>query len=64
MKKGKLISFKVLEILPHTVLADFNDPLAGIQVSMELEVMAMRDTSPEEIETAREAQVKRRIGCA
>jgi FKBP-type peptidyl-prolyl cis-trans isomerase 2 len=64
MKKGKLISFKVLEILPHTVLADFNDPLAGIQVSMELEVMAMRDASPEEIETAREAQVKRRIGCA
>ncbi len=64
MKKGKLISFKVLEILPHTVLADFNDPLAGIQVSMEFEVKALREASPEEIETAREAQVKRRIGCA
>jgi FKBP-type peptidyl-prolyl cis-trans isomerase SlyD len=64
MKKGKLISFKVLEILPHTVLADFNDPLAGIQVSMELEVKALREASSEEIETARETQVKRRIGCA
>ena len=64
MKKGKLISFKVLEVLPHTVLADFNDPLAGIEVSMEFEVTAMRDASPEEIEMAREAQVKRRIGCA
>jgi FKBP-type peptidyl-prolyl cis-trans isomerase SlyD len=64
MKKGKLISFKVLEILPHTVVADFNDPLAGIVVSMELEVTAIRDASPEEVEAAREAQVKRRIGCA
>lgn len=64
MKRGKLISFKVLEILPHSVLADFNDPLAGIQVSMDFEVTAMREASPEETETAREAQVKRRIGCA
>ena len=64
MKKGKLISFKVLDLLPHTVLADFNDPLAGIEVSMELEVTAIRDASPEEVEAAREAQVKRRIGCA
>ena len=64
MKKGKLISFKVLDLLPHTVVADFNDPLAGIEVTMELEVMAVRDASLEEVETAREAQVKRRIGCA
>jgi FKBP-type peptidyl-prolyl cis-trans isomerase 2 len=64
MKKGKLISFKVLDILPHTVVADFNDPLAGIEVTMELEVTAIRDASLEEVETAREAQVKRRIGCA
>jgi len=64
MKKGKLISFKVLDLLPHTVRADFNDPLAGIEVSMELEVTAIRDASPEEVEAAREAQVKRRIGCA
>ena len=64
MKRGKLISFKVLEILPNTVVADFNDPLAGIEVFMEFEVTAMRDASPEEIEMAREAQVKRRIGCA
>jgi FKBP-type peptidyl-prolyl cis-trans isomerase SlyD len=64
MKKGKLISFKVLDIFPRTVLADFNDPLAGIEVSMDLEVTAIRDASPEEVEAAREAQVKRRIGCA
>jgi len=64
MKKGKLISFKVLDILPHTVVADFNDPLAGIEVSMDLEVTAIRDASVEEVEAAREAQVKRRIGCA
>jgi len=63
MKKGKLLSFKVLDILPHTVLADFNDPLAGIEVSMEVEVTAIRDASPEEVEAAREAQVKKRIGC-
>ena len=63
MKKGKLLSFKVLDILPHTVRADFNDPLAGIEVSMEVEVTAIRDASPEEVEAAREAQVKKRIGC-
>jgi FKBP-type peptidyl-prolyl cis-trans isomerase 2 len=64
MKKGKLISFKVMDLLPHTVLADFNDPLAGIEVSMELEVTAIREASREEVEAAGEAQVKRRIGCA
>jgi FKBP-type peptidyl-prolyl cis-trans isomerase SlyD len=64
MKRGKLISFKVLEILPRTVVADFNDPLAGIEVTLEFEVTALRDASPEEIETAREEQVKKRIGCA
>jgi FKBP-type peptidyl-prolyl cis-trans isomerase SlyD len=64
MKKGKLISFKVLDILPHSVRADFNEPLAGIEVSMDLDVKAIRDASPEEVETARETQVKRRIGCA
>jgi FKBP-type peptidyl-prolyl cis-trans isomerase SlyD len=64
MKKGKLISFKVLDLLPRTVLADFNDPLAGIEVSMELKVTAIREASAEEVEAAREAQVKRRIGCA
>jgi FKBP-type peptidyl-prolyl cis-trans isomerase SlyD len=64
MKKGKLISFKVLDILPHTILADFNDPLAGIEVSLDLEVTAIREASSEEVKAAREAQVKRRIGCA
>jgi FKBP-type peptidyl-prolyl cis-trans isomerase SlyD len=63
MKKGKLISFKVLDLLPHTVLADFNDPLAGIEVSLEVEVTAVREASPVEVEAAREAQVKKRIGC-
>ena len=63
MKKGKLVSFKVLDMFSRTVLADFNDPLAGIEVSMDLEVTAIRDASPEEVEAAREVQVKRRIGC-
>jgi FKBP-type peptidyl-prolyl cis-trans isomerase 2 len=38
--------------------------LAGIEVSMELEVTAIREASREEVEAAGEAQVKRRIGCA
>jgi len=63
MKKGTLISFKVLEIGPDTVVADFNKPMAGISVSMDVEVMAIRDASDEEIEAAREAQLKKSIGC-
>ena len=63
MKKGTLISFKVLEIGADTVVADFNKPMAGISVSMDVEVVAIRDASAEEIEAAREGQLKKSIGC-
>ena len=63
MKKGCLVSFKVLEIGPETVVADFNEPLAGIFVSMDLEILSIRDASREEIGTASETQAKKAIGC-
>ncbi len=63
MKKGCLISFKVLETRPDTVLADFNRPLAGIRVSVDLQVLAIREAEKKEIDAAMEAQVKRSIGC-
>jgi FKBP-type peptidyl-prolyl cis-trans isomerase SlyD len=63
MKMGTLVSFRVLEIRPNTVLADFNKPLAGIRVSMDLEILEVRDAAQEEIREAREAQRKKSIGC-
>lgn len=63
MRRGSLVSFKVLEVRPETVVADFNEPMAGISVSMELEVTEVRQSSEQEIAKAREAEVKRRIGC-
>jgi len=63
MKRGVLISFKVLEIRPHSVLADFNKPMTGISVSMNLEVLAVRAASRKEIDSAKEAQNKKSIGC-
>jgi FKBP-type peptidyl-prolyl cis-trans isomerase SlyD len=63
MKMGTLVSFKVKEIRPQTVLADFNEPLAGIVVSMDLEVLALRDASKAELEEASERQMKKSIGC-
>ena len=63
MKQGCLVSFKVLEVRPETVVADFNQPLAGIAVSMDLEILSIRDASGEEIERARETQAKKAIGC-
>jgi FKBP-type peptidyl-prolyl cis-trans isomerase SlyD len=63
MKMGSLISFKVLEVRSQTVLADFNEPLAGIRVTMDFEVLDIRDATQSEIEAAREAQVKSSIGC-
>lgn len=63
MKMGSLVSFKVLEIRPTTVLADFNGPLTGIQVSMDLEIVGVRVVSADEIRAAAEAEAKRRIGC-
>jgi len=63
MKKGCLVSFKVLETRPTTVLADFNRPVAGIRVFVDLEVLAIRRADEREIDAAMEAQVKRSIGC-
>jgi FKBP-type peptidyl-prolyl cis-trans isomerase SlyD len=63
MKKGSLVSFKVLEVKPETVVADFNEPMAGISVSMDLEILGARAASKAEIDVAYESQVKRSIGC-
>lgn len=63
MKKGCLVSFRVLELRPDAVLADFNEPLAGISVSVDLKIRAIRDASKAEIEAAHETRVKKSIGC-
>ena len=63
MKMGSLVSFKILEVRPDTVLADFNKPMAGISASMRGEVVAIRKADKAEIAAAREAQRKKRIGC-
>lgn len=63
MKMGTLVSFKVKEVRPQTVLADFNEPLAGIVVSMDFEVLALRNATKAEIEEASERQMKKSIGC-
>ena len=42
------MSFKVKEVRSKTVLADFNEPLAGIVVSMDFEVLALRDATKAE----------------
>jgi FKBP-type peptidyl-prolyl cis-trans isomerase SlyD len=63
MKMGSLVSFKVLEIRPATVLVDFNKPLTGIQVGMDIEILGVREASADEIRAAAEAQAKRTIGC-
>lgn len=63
MRKGCLVSFKVLELRPDTVLADFNKPMAGIEARLSVEVLALREADREEIEKAAEAESKRAIGC-
>lgn len=63
MKQGCLISFKVVEVKPDTVVADFNEPLAGISVSVDLEVLAVHEASRAEIDAAHESQIKKSIGC-
>jgi FKBP-type peptidyl-prolyl cis-trans isomerase SlyD len=63
IKSGALVSFKVLEIRPTTVIVDLNRPLAGISVSMDLEVLAVRKATKDEIHTAYQAQAKKTIGC-
>ena len=63
IKNGVLISFKVLEIKPDSVLADFNPPLAGVSADLDVEVLDVRKASDEEIESARRLEAKRKIGC-
>ena len=63
MKMGSLVSFKILEVRPDTVLVDFNKPMAGISASMRGEVVAIRRADKAEIEAAREDQRKKKIGC-
>jgi FKBP-type peptidyl-prolyl cis-trans isomerase SlyD len=63
MKKGSLVSFKVLEVGPDSVVADFNKPMAGIVVSMDVEVLAIRKANQKEIEMAQRRQFQKTIGC-
>ncbi len=63
MKKGCLVSFKVLEIRQDDVLVDFNEPMAGITVTIDLEILSVRKATEKEIEEAKEAQFKKNIGC-
>ena len=63
MKMGSLVSFKILEVKPDTVLVDFNEPMAGISASMRGEVVAIRRADKAEIATAREDQRRKKIGC-
>lgn len=63
MKKGTLISFKILKLKPDTVVADFNKPMAGISASVDIEILSVRKAGKDEIRAAFEAQSKRSIGC-
>ena len=63
MKMGSLVSFKVLELRPKTVLADFNRPMAGISASLDGEILAVKEATKKEIDAAIDAQIKRSIGC-
>ena len=63
MKMGSLVSFKILEVRPDTVLVDFNKPMAGISASMRGEVVAIRRADKVEIAAAREDQRRKKIGC-
>lgn len=63
MKRGSLVSFRVLEIRPQSILADFNKPMAGIRAEIDLEVLEVRPADPEEIEAASDKEFRRNIGC-
>jgi len=63
MKKGSLVSFKILEVRPRTVVADFNPPTAGISASVDFEVLSVVQATAKEINRAMEAQNRRQIGC-
>ncbi len=63
MKLGSLVSFKVLEVRPDTVLVDFNEPMAGISAFLDGEVMGVRPATEAEIAEARENHRRKKIGC-
>jgi FKBP-type peptidyl-prolyl cis-trans isomerase SlyD len=63
MKKGALVSFKILEIRPDTVLVDLNKVMAGIWLAMDAEILDIRDATEKEIDFAAESQIKKSIGC-
>jgi FKBP-type peptidyl-prolyl cis-trans isomerase SlyD len=63
MKKGTLVSFKVLEIRDDSVLADFNKPMAGIGASLDVEIIAAREARKEEIDAAMQMQRNRSMEC-
>ena len=63
IKRGSLVSFKILEVRPNSVLADFNPPTAGITATVDLEVISVRQATQEEINKAMEDQRRRQIGC-
>jgi FKBP-type peptidyl-prolyl cis-trans isomerase SlyD len=63
MKGGSLVSFKILDVKKEKVLADFNGPMAGIWVEMDVEVLDVREAGEEAISAAFEKQAKRDIGC-
>ena len=63
MKRGSLVSFKILEVRPKTVVADFNPPTAGISASVDLEVLTVVKATDKEINQAIEVQNRRQIGC-
>lgn len=63
MKRGSLVSFKILEVREETVMVDFNEPMAGITAFIEGEVVAVRPATEAEIAEARDTNQKRKIGC-
>lgn len=63
MKMGTLVSFKILEVMPNAVLADFNKPMAGVSARMKVKVRSIRPATREEIQEGLEKQARKEIGC-
>lgn len=51
---GDVLTLRVLEIRPETLLVDANHPLAGRTLTFDVEVLDVRDATDEEIDEARE----------
>jgi FKBP-type peptidyl-prolyl cis-trans isomerase 2 len=50
---GKTLRFRLLEIGPHEVLADFNAPQAGQTLTATVTVLAVREPTPDEARRGR-----------